>query len=325
MSNPLNRRSFLKGSLMASASVALVAQNNTNTASAAETPPAPVAGGALPCGKIGGLSVSRLLLGGNLLTHYTHSRDLQYVYALAAHYNTEEKILETLAVAEKHGINTLSIHVVPSTLKILMRHRVERGGKMQWIICPTAPIEGDLDAFKKQVEDLVKDRTEAIYIWGVRSDELVQQGKVDLLGRAIELVKGHGVPCGVGAHDLNVVVECEKNNLPADFYIKTFHHHTYPSAPKPEQLARVYNEVPGYWCKNPQETLEFMAKVRKPWIAFKVMAAGAIPANNAIKWAFKNGADHVLAGMFDFEVAEDTRLATEALASVTDRKRPWLS
>ena len=325
MSNNLNRRSFIKGSLMASASAALVAQDSINAVSAAETPPAPTAQSSLPCGKIGGLSVSRALLGGNLLTHYTHSRDLQYVYALAAHYNTEEKILQTLALAEQHGINTLSIHVVPSTLAILKKHRVERGGKMQWIVCPTAPIEGDLDAFKKQVDDLVKDRTEALYIWGVRSDELVQQGKVDVLGRAVELVKSRGVPCGVGAHDLNVVVECEKNKVPADFYIKTFHHHVYPSAPKPEQLTRVHNEVPGYWCKNPQETMEFMANVRKPWIAFKIMAAGAIPPNNAIKWAFKNGADHVLLGMFDFEIAEDARIVTETLANVTERKRPWQS
>ncbi len=325
MSNPLNRRKFLKGSLLASASVALAAQDHSSTASAAETPPALAASGTLPCGKIGGLSVSRLLLGGNLLTHYTHSRDLQYVYALAAHYNTEEKILQTLALAEQYGVNTLSIHVVPETLKVLKKHREERGGKMQWIICPTAPIEGDLDAFKKQVDQLVKDRTEALYIWGVRSDELVQQNKVDLLGRAVELVKSQGVPCGVGAHDLNVVIECEKSKVPADFYIKTFHHHTYPSAPRPEELTRVYNEGPGYWCKNPTETMECMAKVTKPWIAFKIMAAGAIPPNNAIKWAYKNGADHVLAGMFDFEIKEDTRLAAEALASVTDRKRPWRS
>ena len=25
-------------------------------------------------------------------------------------------------------------------------------------------------------------------------------------------------------------MECEKQKVPADFYIKTFHHHNYPSA-----------------------------------------------------------------------------------------------
>src|SRR5262249_27349456 len=59
------------------------------------------------------------ILGGNLLTHYTHSRDLKYVYSLAAHYNTDEKIMETLALAEAHGINTVSMHNPPHPISVL--------------------------------------------------------------------------------------------------------------------------------------------------------------------------------------------------------------
>ena len=68
-------------------------------------------------GQIGKLKVSRMLLGGNLLTHYTHSRDLQYVYNLTAHYNTDAKIMETMALAEQHGINTLSMHNPPHAIE----------------------------------------------------------------------------------------------------------------------------------------------------------------------------------------------------------------
>jgi hypothetical protein len=46
---------------------------------------------------------------------------LRYVYNLAAKYNTDEKILETLSVAEKNGINTLSIHTVPHALSLMQR------------------------------------------------------------------------------------------------------------------------------------------------------------------------------------------------------------
>ena len=95
----------------------------------------------MPRGKIGDLEISRLLLGGNLLTHYTHSRDLQYVYSLAKHYNTDEKILETLAVAEEHGINTVVVHNVPATIAVLQKHR-QRGGKMQWITCTFHALAG---------------------------------------------------------------------------------------------------------------------------------------------------------------------------------------
>ncbi len=67
-----------------------------------------------------------------------------------------------------------------------------------------------------------------------------------------------------------------------------------------------------------------MKTVEKPWIAFKVMAAGAIPPKNAFHYAFENGADHVLAGMFDFEIAEDALIAKTVMANVK-RTRPWRS
>ncbi|HUU10179.1 MAG TPA: hypothetical protein VM431_06510 [Phycisphaerae bacterium] len=321
MSAEMNRRAFLKGSLIASAGGALAMGATGGRTSAEEAkPPADT----LPQGKIGTMAVSRILLGGNLLTHFTHSRDLRYVYNLAAHYNTEEKILQTLAVAEQHGINTMSVHNPPGIVNILKKHRKERGGKIQWIICPTANATAGMEDYIKQVGQLVDDGSDAIYVWGVRADQLIAEGKIDLLAKAVEIAKAHGVPSGVGAHDLRVVLECEKNKIPADFYIKTFHHHNYPSAPRPEQVKGPYNEVPGYWCSDPKATAEAMKNVQKPWIAFKVMAAGAIPPKDAFQYVFENGADHVLAGMFDFEIAEDVGIAKKVLASVK-RQRPWQS
>lgn len=279
----------------------------------------------MPKGRIGKLEVSRLILGGNLLTHYTHSRDLQYVYRLAAKYNTDEKIMETLALAEANGINTVSMHNPPHPMSVLRRYRQERGGKIQWIICPTAEIKPGLEEYRRQVEDLIKDGCEAIYLWGVRGDALVNEGNFDLLAKAVELPKEFGVPSGVGGHALEVVKACEQHGVAADFYIKTFHHHTYPTGPRPDEIKGPYNEFPGYWCANPEETAAFMKSVKKPWIAFKTMAAGAIPPKNAFRYAFRLGADFVLAGMFDFEIAEDGQLARETVAALAQRERPWMA
>lgn len=328
MAQKTDRRTFIGSSLAASAVAALSLHAGGNSAAAQEagSTPAkpPVSGNVLAQGRIRDLQVSRLLLGGNLLTHFTHSRDLQYVYNLAAHYNTEEKIIETLVLAEQHGINALVVHTVPSILDTLKKYRYEQGGKIQWIICPTAPVEGQLTEYANQVRDLVDNGTEAVYLWGVHADRLVAEGKTDLIAKAVGVVKEHGVPSGVGAHDLKVIMECEKNKVDTDFYIKTLHHHNYPSGPKPEELTAPYNEFPGYWCRNPQEVINFMKDVAKPWLAFKVMAAGAIPPKDAFRYAFESGADHILAGMFDFEIAEDVGIAKEVLSSV-NRPRPWRS
>src|SRR6056297_3623419 len=106
MPSEINRRRFVKNSVLASAGAAL-AMNATDGSGMAQAAKPTAIANAMPTGKIKDMEVSRLLLGGNLLTHYTHSRDLQYVYNLAKNYNTDEKILETLAIAEEQGINTL--------------------------------------------------------------------------------------------------------------------------------------------------------------------------------------------------------------------------
>lgn len=322
-----SRREFVKGTLLGTAAAGAAAAG-CDAHAQNDLKPMPsmldfsLDGEPLPQGKIGGLSVSRILLGGNLLTHYTHSRDLKYVYNLCAHYNTDQKIMETMALSEKHGVNTLVIHTVPQVLATLNRYRTEQGGKMQWIICPTAQVDKDPDGYAAQVKELAAMGTEAVYLWGVTADRLTKEKNMDAIARAVAIGHEHGMPSGVGAHDIRVIRACEEHGIPADFYIKTFHHHNYPSAPKPDQLTEVYTEVPGYWCQNPQEVIDVMAAVEKPWIAFKVMAAGAIPPEDALQYVFNNGADFSLLGMFDFEVAEDAQIARKVLGQV-NRTRPW--
>lgn len=327
----MKRRTFCHTALTTLAATTAGALNTGSASSASPGPgpspkkaaPAPVKPplDALPQGKIGKLSVSRMLLGGNLLTHYTHSRDLKYVYKLTEKYNTDAKILETLALAEQHGINTVSMHNPPRPIGLLKEYR-RQGGKIQWIICPTAKV--GTDDYVRQVGDLVDSGCEAIYLWGVHADPLAASGRVDQIAKAVEIAHEFGVPSGVGCHDLNVVVECEKHKVPCDFYIKTFHHHKYRSGPKPGDLKGPHAELPGYWCRDPEKTIEVMKGVSKPWIAFKIMAAGAIPPENAFKYAFNHGADHALVGMFDFEIAEDVQLMKSVLAN-TQRTRPWCS
>jgi hypothetical protein len=214
------------------------------------------------------------------------------------------------------------VHTVPNVLELRRQYR-KQGGKMQWIICPTAPVREDMRAYEDQTKQLVDDGVEAIYLWGVHADGLVGGGKIALLAKAVEAAKKLGVPSGVGGHGLNVVTECEKNKVPADFYIKTLHHHKYPSGPKPDELKGAYAEHPGYWCRDPEETIDFMKGVEKPWIAFKVMAAGAISPTSGFKYVLEGGADFVLAGMFDFEIRDDVMVMKSLLGRELSRKRPW--
>jgi hypothetical protein len=54
------------------------------------------------------------------------------------------------------------------------------------------------------------------------------------------------------------------------------------------------------------------------------MAAGAINPRPAFQHAFDSGADFILAGIFDFQIAEDAALIREVLPKFK-RTRPWLA
>ena len=76
------------------------------------------------------------------------------------------------------------------------------------------------------------------------------------------------------------------------------------------------------FCSNPQETIDFMNKLEQPWIAFKTLAAGAIKPKDGFQYAFNNGADFIVVGMYDFQLVDDTNILLDALANVS-RTRPW--
>jgi len=85
-----------------------------------------------------------------------------------------------------------------------------------------------------------------------------------------------------------------------------------------------YN-VDNYWCKDAGETIEFMRSVRRPWLAYKVLAAGALKPLDGFKYAFENGADFCVVGMFDFQIAEDVEAARTVLAGLDRKPRPWMA
>ena len=66
-----------------------------------------------------------------------------------------------------------------------------------------------------------------------------------------------------------------------DFYQKTLHTRDYPTAQRREETGE-YGIYDNAWCRNAEEVVDFMKTVQKPWIAFKVMAAGGDSAANGL-------------------------------------------
>ena len=325
---PVSRRQFLGGSLAAAGAFGLAAgaAAGARPPKAATEPAAPPANAAkVPCGMLGKARISRMMVGGNLISGFTHSRDLKYVNQLFKAYVTEEKVLETLKLAESYGINT----VFETGGNFVERYNREMGGHMQFI--PHIEIkQGQSETeLLAHIQKQVDSGAVALYVWGVAADTLMKAGAIDLLKRTVDLAKAHDMPVGVGSHSLLVPMACEKAGVACDFYVKTFHRDDYPSA-TPKELRKEFIWLDGgkgwydnMWCINPEETAEFMKTVAKPWVAFKVLAAGAIPPRVGFAHAFDNGADFVAVGMFDFQVKEDCEICRDAVANAQKRPRPW--
>jgi hypothetical protein len=324
MSNNVGRRSFLKksvGAALVAASLeehVLLAQDTKATA-----PIRPASQGSMPNGKIGKVSISRLICGGNLISGYAHSRDLVYVSSLLKHYFTEDKIMETWARCEEQGVNTMVASFSDPRAAQIYRTYAKQGGKIQYI-AQINPNEDNLETTVRQAAD---DGAVGAFLLGNIGDLWVRTGKLKAIGALMDVIRDHGLIAGCAGHELRTPLEIEKAKIEPDFYVKTLHHTNYWSKQRPDQTKEVIDNyaVDNYWCREPQETVEFMAGVKRPWIAYKVLAAGAIRPKDGFRYAFANGADFALVGMFDFQVREDVEIASQIIAQQQKRARAWMA
>jgi hypothetical protein len=326
MNTKSNRRSFLKKSAAAAVSVPLVMSLEeyalAGQGSAVAPPPAaPSSKATLPTGTIGKVKLSRLICGGNLINGYAHSRDLIYVSSLLKHYFTEEKIMETWSLCEQHGINTMILHPAEDEAVSLYGKYRDRGGRIQYL-AQIGPPKNDL---KTEVQRAKDAGAVGVFLVGNLSDAWTREGDVKLIGELLSNIKEQGLVAGIAAHELRTVKAVEKAGVAPDFYMKTLHDTNYWSKRRPDQLQEVIDNygVDNYWCMDPKETIAYMDEIERPWIAYKVLAAGAIDPRAGFRHAFANGADFAAVGMFDFQIAGDVAVANEVLKETRNRERVW--
>ena len=285
--------------------------------------------GGLPKGKIGNHEISRLVLGGNLIGGWAHSRDLIYVPSLFRAYNTEKKIFETLMLAEKAGINCINIGF--PTNETMVKYKKLTGSKIKVI----SQVHPDMEKkdYYVNIDKAIDMGVDIVQVQGNWCDWLVRDNKIDVIEKMLGRIRSQGYAAGLASHTVDALIACEEQGIIPDYYMKTMHHDQYWSAHPREN--RVPFEVDGtkhldhnrfhdnLFCLFPDKTTAFVERAKVPVMGFKVLAAGAIKPEDGFNWAFKNGADFICVGMFDFQIVNDVNITIDTLNNLNGRTRNW--
>jgi hypothetical protein len=243
---------------------------------------------AMPKIKLGKVEVSRLILGSNPFFGFSHKNPQATPEEMKQWY-TPQRIMAVLDQAAAHGITAVWTPCYEEWVRTWNEYQ-DKGGKLKiWIGQPDRlPMERD-------IEIAVKNGAKAIAIQGCRIDDMVGQGKWDVVRGWLELIKSHGLPAGMATHTATTHLEAEERGLPTDFYHQT--------------LYRPDNYVP----EGLEESLGTIEKLDKPVVAYKVLGAGRILPKDTFPYVSRRlrRKDGICVGVFPKirdEIAENTSL-----------------
>ena len=271
--------------------------------------------------EIGGVRLSRLIMGGNQIGGWAHCRDMRFYDKLVKAYFTDERVFRNFRIGEACGVNTILTN--PALMRVINRYWREEGGKIRFI-SDCGHSKGCLAGAQASVEN----GASLVYHHGGISDDLAVKGNWKSFRDYLDGARKLGVPVGIGCHRLATVKFCVEHDCIPDFWMKTVHRIDYPTAhigedkrPSKDGLGVCDNR---FVDTDRQTVFDYMASRPEPWIAFKILGAGIEHPKTAIPTTFGGGADFVCLGMYDYQVVEDVNIVNEVFENgLPKRKRKW--
>jgi|WetSurMetagenome_2_1015567.scaffolds.fasta_scaffold113557_1 hypothetical protein len=221
---------------------------------------------------IGELRVSRLLIGSNPFSGFSHQgieRD-----ELMVHYYTVARIKEALFEAERLGMTGMLARTDFHMMRTLLEYRDE-GGKLQWF-AQTCPEVGDSEACVRRA---ARGGAVACHIHGGVMDHLVSNGRASEVAGAVQLIRSMGMKAGIAGH-VPAVFEWAEKNLDVDYYMCCYYNPT-PRANDPEH---VHGAEEQYLEEDRQAMTGLIPTLSRPVIHYKILAAGRNNPDEAFKY-----------------------------------------
>lgn len=275
----------------------------------------------LPTVPLGPYQVSRLIVGGNPFSGFSHqSREMDEEFM---DYYTAANIKAALFECERQGLTAMLLRADRHIMRVLREYRAE-GGRLQWI-AQTASELKDQAAHIRQVAPLAI----AMYHHGSLTDTCWQEGRMEEVRELLAVMRDCGVVVGLGTHLPEVIEYTEEHGWDVDFYMASFYaltrrHHQNLVVAGGSPSNEVYDDA------DRERMAEVLRATPKTCLAFKILAAGRKATTpqelrSAFEYAFANikPIDAVVVGVYQKhvnQVAMDAAVVREILAGQPNRQ-----
>ena len=259
--------------------------------------------------KIGKHSVTRLVAGANPVSGYSHSS--QTLSRHMREFFTLERTIEFVQRIEKAGINTWQTNCSDKIHTTLRKVR-EQGSKIQWV-CLTAD-----RAVEPSLDEIVALKPIAIVHHGGVTDTMFRLNKHDKVHDFVKKVQDAGVMAGVSSHNPQNIAYVEEKGWENELFMTCFYNVLRPGKDIRAKLGTIPLGEP-FFESDPAAMAEVVRQVKRPCLAFKILAAGRLAGTKhavegAFRFAYENikKTDAVIVGMypkFSDEIAHDAQLA----------------
>src|SRR5262249_26686502 len=202
--------------------------------------------------------------------------------------------------AVKAGINTWQNSYAERTLEDLDKAR-DAGLKFNWLLLG----KGDWDRFPERIDEAAKRKPIGIAPHGALGERLHREKKLTTLTDLLKRIRDRGVLVGLSAHNPALIELAEEKGWDIDYYMCCLY---YLTRPREEFQKLLGTDLPLgeiYLPSDPPRMFKVIQSVKKPCLAYKILAAGrrvgsAAEVRQCFETAFTNikPTDAVIVGMF---------------------------
>ncbi len=256
---------------------------------------------ALDMVKIGSTRVSRLAIGGNAFSGFSHQGDKRD--AEMRRYYTVANIKDALRKAEAAGINTFFGRTDNHVMRMLQEYWDE-GGTIQWF----AQTASEIEDYERSIKAAASIGAKGCYMHGGQVDYYWHQKETDRFRQVLDLTHSLGMAGGFAAH-ITEPHEWIRDNLTPDFQLTCY----YDPSPRSDNPHHVPTEHEKFDPAHRDLMARTICTLKASAVHYKVLAAGRTPPQEAFEYVAKviRPQDVVLVG---FHLGDDPDMIQKTVA-----------